>query len=156
MICPGASPCAKFHFIVGIGAPRIEGHDFARFHVHSYVPFPQIAMYQGWRDRTAVGLQSPQESRYDHIDKLLASCVVFWPRTICLVVIFDNILELMGERFCPALFPGYSTFHNATHSGNGKSKHSIRGRSFPMKLGYLSGKVDWFWSCGKIHIVKVC
>ena len=156
MICPGASPCAKFHLIVSIGAPRIEDHDLARLHVNSHIPFPQIAMYQCWRDLTAARLQSPQESRYDHMDKLFASGVVFRPRTICLIVVFDDVLELMSEGFRPALFPGYCTFHNATHGGNRKSKHSIRRRSFPMKLGYLSRKLNWFWSCSKVHVVKVC
>ena len=152
---PRAPPCSKLHLIMGIGAPRIEDNSLARFHVNSDILLPQIAMYQCWRDLTAVRLQSPQESRYGYIDKLLASSVIFWPRTICLIVVFDNIFQLMGERSRPALFPGYCTFHNATYRGNGKSKHSVRRRSFPMKLSYLRRKVDWLRSCRKIHIVEV-
>lgn len=78
---------------MGIDASRIEHNILARFLVNSNILFPQIAMYQCWYDLTAVRLQSTQESRYSHIDKLLASGVVLWPRAIRLIVIFDNILQ---------------------------------------------------------------
>ena len=56
---PGTSPCPKFHFIMGICAPRIEEDSLACFHVDSDISFPQIAMYQCRRDLTPIGLQSP-------------------------------------------------------------------------------------------------
>lgn len=95
---------------MGIGASGIEDDGPSRVHIDTNILFPQIAMYQCRRDLPAVRLQDSQESRYNNIDKLLASGVVLWPWTVSLIVISDNVLQLMSEGFRPTSFPGCCTF----------------------------------------------
>ena len=54
---PGTSPCPKLHFVVGIGAARVEDNSLSRLHINSDVLLPQVAMYQGRLDVSSFRLQ---------------------------------------------------------------------------------------------------
>ena len=42
---PGAPPCSKIQFIMGIGAPRTEDNSLARFHVNSNILLPRFSWF---------------------------------------------------------------------------------------------------------------
>lgn len=152
---PGTSPCPKLHFIMGICAPWVEEDGRTCFHIDSDVSFPQIAVYQCWRNLTSIRLQSPQKPWYNPVDELLARSVIFHPLTICFIVVPDNVLQLMGKRFRPTLLPDHRTFHFATHSGDGESKQSSGGLSSSMEICYPTHEMFWIGSCRKVHVVEV-